>query len=239
MFSWYFWIQKTSGQSLRNLPQISRANVLRRDFANLPTTNAQRQTIYALSTPPGKGGVAIVRVSGPDALTVWKRMVRSHHTKNAIDNPTPWRMRRCRIVNPEDESLIDDGLAVYFRGLYLCIFDSTFDSIYPIAPYSYTTRPTIELHIHSGRALISAILSSLSSIPNLRPAEPGEFTRQALLGGRLDLTQVEGLHDLIDADTEVQRIWALGGAGVRVSTIMLTIICLNLGISSGRNSGRI
>lgn len=51
-------------------------------------------------------------------------------------------------------------------------------------------------------------------LPNLRPAEPGEFTRQALLGGRLDLTQVEGLHDLIEADTEVQRVWALGGAGV-------------------------
>jgi tRNA U34 5-carboxymethylaminomethyl modifying GTPase MnmE/TrmE len=72
----------------------------------------------------------------------------------------------------------------------------------------------LELHIHSGRALISALLSSLALLPNLRPAEPGEFTRQALLGGRLDLTQVEGLHDLIEADTEVQRVWALGSAGV-------------------------
>ncbi|KIM42801.1 hypothetical protein M413DRAFT_26792 [Hebeloma cylindrosporum] len=167
MFSRCFWTTKTN--HLRHLSQKNRASVHRRSFANLPTTNAQRQTIYALSTPPGKGGVAIVRVSGPDALTVWKRM---------------------------DESLIDDGLAVYFR-----------------APYSYTTRPTIELHIHSGRALISALLSSLSSLPNLRPAEPGEFTRQAFQGGRLDLTQVEGLHDLIEADTEVQRVWALGSAG--------------------------
>jgi len=54
----------------------------------------------------------------------------------------------------------------------------------------------------------------LSTLPTLRPAEPGEFTRQALLGGRLDLTQVEGLHDLIEADTEVQRVWALGSAAV-------------------------
>ena len=82
------------------------------------------------------------------------------------------------------------------------------------APYSYTTYPTVELHIHSGRALISALLSSLSTLPTLRPADPGEFTRQALLGGRLDLTQVEGLHDLIEADTEVQRVWALGSAVV-------------------------
>ena len=62
--------------------------------------------------------------------------------------------------------------------------------------------------------MISALLSSLSTLPTLRPADPGEFTRQALLGGRLDLTQVEGLHDLIEADTEVQRVWALDSAAV-------------------------
>lgn len=83
-----------------------------------------------------------------------------------------------------------------------------------VAPYSYTTQNTVELHIHSGRALISSLLSSLSCLPNLRPAEAGEFTRQALLGGRLDLTQVEGLHDLIEADTELQRVWALTSAVV-------------------------
>lgn len=93
-----------------------------------------------------------------------------------------------------------------------------------VDPFSYTTKPTLELHIHSGRALITALLSSLALLPNLRPAEPGEFTRQALLGGRLDLTQVEGLHDLIEADTEVQRIWALGGAGVCSSLSRLAII---------------
>lgn len=88
-----------------------------------------------------------------------------------------------------------------------------------LAPYSFTTLPTLELHIHSGRALVSALLSALGAFPQLRPAEPGEFTRQALLGGRLDLTQVEGLHDLIEADTEVQRVWALGGAGVSTSVL--------------------
>ena len=116
MFSRYFWTVNTNQNILHNLSQKSRTSVRRRNFADLPTTNAQRQTIYALSTPPGKGGVAIFRVSGPDALTVWKRMVRFHHPTKPICDPTPWRVRRCRIVNPENESLIDDGLAVYFKG---------------------------------------------------------------------------------------------------------------------------
>lgn len=89
----------------------------RRTFTNLVTTDAQRQTIYALSTPPGKGGVAIVRVSGPDALKVWKRMLRSHSSDKLLRDPIPWKLQRCRIVHPDNETLIDDGLAVYFRGV--------------------------------------------------------------------------------------------------------------------------
>ncbi|KDR74437.1 hypothetical protein GALMADRAFT_71147 [Galerina marginata CBS 339.88] len=201
LFSRHFsrWLQTTDRHTFRNSSRRKGSFLpcyWSRNIGNLVTTDCQKQTIYALSTPPGKGGVAIVRVSGPDALHVWRRMARSYKFDQPMRDPTPWKLQRCRIVHPMNESLIDDGLAVYFR-----------------APYSYTTLPTLELHIHSGRALISALLSALSSFPNLRPAEPGEFTRQALLGGRLDLTQVEGLHDLIEADTEVQRVWALGGAG--------------------------
>jgi tRNA modification GTPase len=72
----------------------------------------------------------------------------------------------------------------------------------------------MELHIHSGRAVIASVLSALSSIPFCRPAEPGEFTRRAFLGGRLDLTQVEGLKDLIDAETETQRQMAIRASEV-------------------------
>lgn len=72
----------------------------------------------------------------------------------------------------------------------------------------------LELHIHSGRAIISSVLGALSRLPFCRPAEPGEFTRRAFHGGRLDLTQVEGLKDLIDAETEGQRRLALRAAGV-------------------------
>ena len=184
-----------------------------RCLSTLLASNTQRQTIYALSTPPGKGGVAIVRISGPDAKVVWDNMVRSHKPNKPIKDPIPWKLHRCHIVHPKNKSLIDDGLAVYFKGtLHLPFFSLKTNTT--TAPYSYTTYPTVELHIHSGRALISALLSSLSTLPTLRPADPGEFTRQALLGGRLDLTQVEGLHDLIEADTEVQRVWALGSAAV-------------------------
>jgi tRNA modification GTPase len=83
-------------------------------------------------------------------------------------------------------------------------------------PRSFTTEDVLELHTHSGRAIISAVLRSLARVSSLRPAEPGEFTRRAFDGGRLDLTQVEGLRDLIDAETEVQRQVALHSAGVRV-----------------------
>lgn len=121
----------------------------------------------------------------------------------------PHRAPRKRIVNRRWAGHL---LSRYEIQIRVCLRDTN-HSI-SIAPYSFTTKPTLELHIHSGRALISALLSSLALLPNLRPAEPGEFTRQALLGGRLDLTQVEGLHDLIEADTEVQRVWALGSAGV-------------------------
>ena len=87
-----------------------------RYLSTLLASNTQRQTIYALSTPPGKGGVAIVRVSGPDAKVVWDNMVRSYKPNKPIKNPIPWKLHRCHIVHPKNKSLIDDGLAVYFQG---------------------------------------------------------------------------------------------------------------------------
>ncbi|KAF7330770.1 tRNA modification GTPase TrmE [Mycena venus] len=154
-------------------------------------SDAQRSTIYALSTPPGKAGVAVVRVSGPNALDVWSRLVQSRKRL-----PEPWKMDRCQVIHPETGELLDDGLAVFFKG-----------------PKSFTTEDVLELHIHSGRAIISSILAALSRLPYCRPAEPGEFTRRAFHGGRLDLTQVEGLKDLVDAETEGQRRIALRAAG--------------------------
>ncbi|KAJ2928011.1 hypothetical protein H1R20_g9083, partial [Candolleomyces eurysporus] len=79
-------------------------------------------------------------------------------------------------------------------------------------PKSFTSKDVVELHIHSGRAVISVALSVLSKLPTFRPAEPGEFTRRTYLSGRLDSTQVEGLKDLIDAGTEGQRKVAVRAA---------------------------
>ncbi|PFH50334.1 hypothetical protein AMATHDRAFT_75678 [Amanita thiersii Skay4041] len=172
-------------------------------FSTLTRSDAQQSTIYALSTPPGKAGVAVVRVSGKEAISVWKQMVRPTYSHSAHLLPRSWRMEHCRIVKPSlqcqptvSESVLDEGLAVYFKG-----------------PRSFTTEDVVELHVHSGRAVVASILSALSTIPFCRPAEPGEFTRRAFLGGRLDLTQVEGLKDLIDAETESQRKMAVHAAG--------------------------
>lgn len=93
----------------------------------------------------------------------------------------------------EDGQVIDEGLAVYFSG-----------------PRSFTGEDVLELHVHSGKAIIASIMRVLSQIPGCRMAERGEFTRRAFDAGRMDLTQVEGLRDLIDAETEEQRKWALG-----------------------------
>jgi tRNA U34 5-carboxymethylaminomethyl modifying GTPase MnmE/TrmE len=96
------------------------------------------------------------------------------------------------------------------------------------APKSFTTEDVLEFHIHSGRAIISSVLTSLSRLPFCRPAEAGEFTRRAFEGGRLDLTQVEGLMDLIDAETEGQRRIALRTAGVGKIDLFATVSPLDL-----------
>ncbi|KAI0285095.1 hypothetical protein BGY98DRAFT_1105433 [Russula aff. rugulosa BPL654] len=195
----------------------------------LPLSDAQRKTIYALSTAPAKSGVAIIRVSGPDTLHVWQRIVRptretntnqneherqlrrSHEPKPNPDRddetrsyqllPEAWKLQRCHVVDPQTSELLDDALAVFFR-----------------APRSFTSEDVLELHLHGGRAVISAVLAALARIPGCRPATPGEFTRRAFEGGRLDLTQVEGLLDLVDAETESQRRAALRVAGGEART---------------------
>ncbi|KAL4261913.1 TRAFAC class TrmE-Era-EngA-EngB-Septin-like GTPase superfamily protein [Pleurotus pulmonarius] len=171
-----------------------------RGISTVTPSDAQRSTIFALSTPPGKAGVAVIRVSGPDALHVWKRLIRNARRRGDLGNglyfqPEQRKMEKCKIVHPESGEVLDDGLAVFFKG-----------------PKSFTTEDVVELHLHSGRAIISAVLSALATIKSCRPAEPGEFTRRAFLGGRMDLTQVEGLRDLLEAQTDTQRKLALRAA---------------------------
>jgi len=134
-------------------------------------------TIYALATAAGKAGVSIVRISGPDALSV---CVSLGATLGEHD-------RRLVRIRAQDGSLIDEAFAISF------------------APgRSYTGEQVVELQAHGSPAIIAAILNRLSEL-GLRMAEAGEFTQRALENGVLDLAQVEGLADLIDAETESQR----------------------------------
>ncbi|KAJ7667621.1 tRNA modification GTPase TrmE [Mycena polygramma] len=186
---WLHTINTASRSPRISFPWSKNASVRPIPFLLMPNG----RPFTALSTPPGKAGVAVIRVSGSGALAVWQRLLKCSAQVQLIE---PRRMERCRIIHPETGELLDEGLAVFFVG-----------------PRSFTTEDVLELHIHSGRAVISSVLEALSRLPYCRPAEPGEFTRRAFHGGRLDLTQVEGLKDLVDAETEGQRRIALSAAG--------------------------
>ena len=93
----------------------------RRFTTEIVPSPTEKKTIYALSTPPGRGGIGVIRVSGPDALDVYSQMVRAGaggvlKGKQREATPEPWKMRRCSIVHPESQEVLDEGLAVFFRG---------------------------------------------------------------------------------------------------------------------------
>ncbi|MGD0865949.1 MAG: tRNA uridine-5-carboxymethylaminomethyl(34) synthesis GTPase MnmE [Rhizomicrobium sp.] len=140
-------------------------------------------TIFALSSAPGRAGIAVLRVSGPQAGAALESL-----TQQAI--PEGRRATLRRLV--EDGSEIDRALVVWFP-----------------AGSSFTGEDVAEFHVHGGRAVVEAVLGALGRIKGLRPAEPGEFTRRAVENGKFDLTQAEALADLIDAETEGQRKQAL------------------------------
>lgn len=134
-------------------------------------------TIFALASAAGKAGVSIIRVSGPDALAVCRSLgfELGQHDRRVV-----------RILDV-DGSLIDVAFALSFHD-----------------GRSFTGEPVVELHTHGSPAIVRSVLGRLGDL-GLRLAEPGEFTRRAMENGRLDLAQVEGLADLIDAETEAQR----------------------------------
>lgn len=158
-------------------------------------------TIYALASARGRAGVSIIRISGQKAHEALGRMVSS------IPEPRKASLRKlswCGVIL--DEALV----LVFARGA------------------SFTGEDSVELHLHGGHAVVGAVLAALSEMQGLRMAEPGEFTRRALENGCLDLTQVEGLADLIDAETEAQRVQSLrvlsGAIGQKVELWRKNII---------------
>lgn len=150
------------------------------------------ETIYALASARGKAGVAVLRLSGS----------RAHEAVAAfgVALPAP-RRAALRRLHWNGEVLDEAVVLLFSHGA------------------SFTGEESAELHLHGSPAIVAAVLRALSEQPGLRPAEPGEFTRRALENGRLDLAQVEGLADLIDAETEAQRRQALrvlsGAIGAR------------------------
>ncbi len=149
-----------------------------------------RDTIFALSSGSPPAAIAIIRLSGPDAQEAALALCGTL--------PVERRAGLRTLRHPVDGTTLDEALVLYF------------------APQgSVTGEPLVELHCHGGRAVIAAVLAALAGLPRMRAAEPGEFTRRALENGRLDLNAVEGLSDLLHAETEMQRRAAMamyGGA---------------------------
>ena len=141
-----------------------------------------KDTIFALASGAGRGGIAVFRLSGPGSGEALKHL-------SGGDLPQPRYAQRVKIVWKGEA--IDDGLALWFKG-----------------PASFTGEDVVELHLHGGHAVASALTEALLAL-GLRPAEPGEFTRRAFEAGKLDLTQAEAIADLVDADTAAQRRQAL------------------------------
>jgi tRNA modification GTPase len=139
-------------------------------------------TVFALASAQGKAGVAVIRVSGDQAWLAAEALC------GTLPEPRKAGLRRVS----HDGRVLDEALVLAFE-----------------AGASFTGEPCVELQIHGGTATVRAVLRALAEQPGLRLAEPGEFSRRALENGRMDLTQIEGLADLIDAETEAQRRQAI------------------------------
>ena len=136
-------------------------------------------TIFALASAPGKAGISIVRLSGPLAINVAEKL-----TKSKLKEKQP----NLRVIYDSDNQFIDQALILIFS-----------------KPCSFTGENVVEFHLHGSSAVVSSVIKLLGNFQGLRSAEAGEFTRCALENGKIDLAQVEGLADLIDAETDAQH----------------------------------
>ncbi len=141
-------------------------------------------TIYGLATVVGKSGVAVLRISGARCADVL--------TGLNIVQPVPRLAKLAKLYHPQTQELLDEALVLYFQ-----------------APHSFTGEDVVELHVHGSIAVINDIIAALQSLPYLRLAEAGEFSKRAFYAGKLDLTAAEGLAALIDAETSMQKKLAL------------------------------
>ena len=142
--------------------------------------NLSADTIVALSTPPGRGGIGVIRVSGSDALAVLRRMTGD----TSKDKPAPNYMTLRPIIDPRTGDTLDQALVCFFQG-----------------PHSFTGEDVVEFHCHGSPVLLRRVLDTLLQL-DLRLASPGEFSLRAVTNGRMQLTQAEAIRDLIDAQTD-------------------------------------
>jgi tRNA modification GTPase len=145
----------------------------------------KRDTIVALASGAGRAGVAVIRLSGPQAGDVLRALTDRDLAK-------PRCATRMAFCAPDGGLSLDDGITLWFPG-----------------PASFTGEDVAELHVHGGPAVIAAMIDACLSQPGVRVADPGEYTRRAFENGKLDLAEAEGLADLVDAETEGQRRQAL------------------------------
>jgi tRNA modification GTPase len=138
------------------------------------------ETIFAISSGSPPAAIAVMRISGPHAVAAAEMLGRR------LPPPRQAALRALR--DPASGDLLDRALVLWFAG-----------------PATATGEDLVELHLHGGRAIVAAVAQALSQMPGLRPALPGEFTRRALMAGRIDLAEAEGLGDLLMAETEAQR----------------------------------
>jgi tRNA modification GTPase len=143
------------------------------------------ETIFALATPPGKSGIAVIRISGSKCNIVL-------HSLGISKLPLSRYAKLHKLYHPISQELIDEALVIYFK-----------------APASFTGEDSLELQLHGSRAVIVEIFDALSHIQGVRMARAGEFSFRAFENGKMDLTQSEALIDLIDAETKMQHRQAL------------------------------
>ena len=160
------------------------------NYNSLNYLSGQNDTIAAISTPPGSGGIGIVRISGPGAYNIGLKLFQPA-SNNAVFQPQPRVMYLGYVYDPKHTELVDEVLWVFFR-----------------APNSYTTQDLVEIHCHGGTYSTNRILE-LALENGARPALPGEFSCRAVLGGRIDIGQAEAICHIIEAKTNLE-----GKAGV-------------------------
>ena len=148
-------------------------------------------TVYAVSTAAGKSAVAIVRLSGPESSDVLKSFM-------AVDRrlPDPRMATLTTLYHPLSKVVLDKAICLWFP-----------------AHQSATGEDVVEFHLHGAPTVVRAVMDTLGTIQKLRPADPGEFSRRAFHNGRMDLTEIEGLADVMAAETEAQRVQAVASAG--------------------------